>query len=267
MNIDDFRYMWRGKQKQVLTAQQADLLTAINIRRKDKKRALLLLHGFSSTPAVYRQFLPSLTMYDAVVCPVLPGHADSIATFAKAKASDWLTTAEQSCQALCEDYQAVDVMGISLGGLLACHLSKQFTLNHLYLLAPALALQLNISRALRLARALKHLGFKSLRNRAGNLHSNQHDELAYRQLPLTTIIEILTLVKNFQFVPPDCPVDLFLGEFDRVVDSPRVAQYFADLPHTQVHWLKNSAHVLPLDGDIDTIINHVRHNWQPGNKQ
>ena len=254
MSIDDFRYMWRGKPLQPLLSDQAYLLAPIDLKGKGHDRALLLLHGFSSSPAVYRHLLPKLPSYDAIHCPALPGHGQSIAAFSIAKADEWLSTAERACEALINDYQTVDVMGLSLGGLLACHLSQRFRLNHLYLLAPALKLKLNMTLALKTAQILHWLGFKTLRNRAGNLCSPRYGELAYRQLPITTIIEILTLVQEFQFVPPTCPTDLFLGSFDEVVDSTFVAKAFENVPNCTIHWLKNSAHVLTLDHDLDEII-------------
>ncbi len=253
MNIDDFRYMLRGKQIHPLTSQQAHLLTPVNIRGQGTEHALLLLHGFSSSPAVYRQLIPTLTAYDALVCPTLPGHGDSIAAFTTAKASDWVAAAEKSCEALIKEYQHVSVVGLSLGGVLACHLSQRFALHHLYLLAPAIALRLNIPLALKLAYVLQWLGCKSIRNRAGNLYSSLHSELAYQRVPVATVIEILTLIHNFHFVLPKCPTDLFLGRFDKVVDTDLVERSFADAPNITIHWLENSAHVLPLDGDLDTI--------------
>ena len=254
MNIDDFRYMWRGKHLNLLTTQQAHLLDPVSIRGSGTEHALLLLHGFSSSPAVYRQIIPALTdSYDAVICPRLPGHGESIGAFSKAKASDWVTAAEESCDALTKEYQHVSVVGLSLGGVLACHLSQHFALHHLFLLAPAIALQLKPSLALKLAHVLQWLGCKYVRNRAGNLYSELYSELAYRKLPIITVIEILTLINNFHFVPPSCPTDLFLGRFDEVVNANLVEKSFLNIPNITIHWLANSAHVLPLDGDIDMI--------------
>lgn len=255
MNINDFRYMWRGKPIKPLVTQQVNLLAPIyDIRGSGEQRALLLLHGFSSSPAVYRQLLPALSDYDAVVCPLLPGHGESIQAFSTVKACEWVSTAENACEKLMNDYQQVDVMGLSLGGLLACHLSQRFPLHRLYLLAPALVLRLNTLHALKCARLMHWLGFSRLRNQAGNLYSNHDSELAYRQLPITAIIEILTLIDTYQFQPPHSPTDIFLGYHDEVVNSELVAKLFTNLPNCTIHWLPKSAHVLPLDGDLDTII-------------
>ena len=258
MNIEDFRFSLKGKHITPLLPTQADLLAPIDIRGAGRDRALLLLHGFSSSPAVFRAMMPQLTMYDAVVCPVLPGHADSIAAFSTVKANEWIAAAEDVCRALLQEYKAVDVLGFSLGGLLACHLSQRFPVNRLFLLAPALFMKRNVSITLFAARALSFVGVKLLHNYGGNLYTNDYAELTYRQLPLTTIIEILTLIKTHPFVLPKCPIDLFLGRFDAVIDSTALAKRFANTPNTTIHWLEHSAHVLPLDGDIDAIVSCIQ---------
>lgn len=261
MRPDDFRYMHRGKITATLNPADTALLAPIEYEGSGRDRALLLLHGFTSSPAVYRRLIPSLTMYDTLLCPVLPGHGESIDVFSKARAEDWLMCASLACERLVSTYQKVDVMGLSLGGILACSLSQRFQLNHLYLLAPALGLQRNLSLLLLAARVLKALGLNRIPNFAGNIHKEGHSELAYRQLPVSCIIEILSLIKTFQFVPPTCPVDLFLGRYDDVVSASKVMALFENLPNTHIHWLESSAHVLPLDGDADEILTCVRESF------
>ncbi|MDP3704418.1 MAG: alpha/beta fold hydrolase [Legionellaceae bacterium] len=261
MNINDFHYMWRGRSVRPLTIQDAYLLSPIDVRRQDSGRALLLLHGFSSSPAIYRELLPSFTIYDAVLCPVLLGHADCIESFATSSAADWLDAARQAYETLAHRYDTIDVMGLSLGGVLACKLAEHFSINHLYLLAPALRLHGFPTLLLWCARMLRCLGVKRITNHAGNFHTDLHQELTYRQLPIPAIIEILTFIKKATFVAPRCPTDLFLGRYDEVVDSSAVVKLFADSSNTTIHWLNNSAHILPLDGDIETIANCVREHY------
>ncbi len=259
INMNDFRYLWRGKTMQ--TPAQASVLATIDQRGPGKEHALLLLHGFSSSPAVYRELMLGLPAYDAIICPTLPGHGESIAAFTRSKANDWLSCAEQNCESLVNNYHKVDVLGLSLGGLLACHVSQRFHLNHLYLLAPALAVQFNLTLAFITARVLRGLGLKSLRNRGGSLRSPRHSELAYRQLPIPAIIEMLTLIDTFQFTPPQCETDLFLGCYDDVIDSNSVATYFMNTPHCKIHFLPESAHVLPLDNNLESILTCIQNHF------
>lgn len=255
---EDLQFISHGKPLRTVRPSEKDLLLPIDIRKPTRHRALLLLHGFSSSPAVYRLLLPHLSQYDAVVCPVLPGHCTNIQDFAQAKSEAWLATAKKTCAELCQEYTAVDVLGLSLGGLIACYLAQQFKLHHLYLLAPATALHLNLRFALNILHTLHALGVSHFRNRGGNLYAYDHYELTYRVLPLTSLIEVFSLIKTCPSLPTKCPVDLFLGKFDAIVNSNAVARQFAHLPNVQMHWLNRSAHVLPLDGDLDTIIKCIQ---------
>ncbi|KTD18043.1 alpha/beta hydrolase [Legionella jordanis] len=260
MNIDDLRGMRRGIHLFALSKEDLPLLAAIDRRNGNNERALLLLHGFTSTPAVFRAMVPSFSFYDAIVGPVLPGHADSVEAFANTKAISWLNTAEEACKLLLSEFKEVDVLGLSLGGLLACHLASHFNLHHLYLLAPALDLHLSAQKAIKLAKILSRLGFKEVRGAAGDLFTDEHWEIAYRKLPLSSVLEIINLINTFSFSAPTCPTDVFLGCHDKVVDSQRVAERFKDVDNAKIHWLKNSAHVIPLDGDTESIIACMKEN-------
>lgn len=259
MTHDDFRYVRRGKQLSRLNEEDMSFLNPVHISGQGKEHALLILHGFSSSPAVYRFLIPQIKKYDAILCPVLSGHGESIQAFSQSKAQDWQETASKACEQLMNEYKKVDVLGLSLGGVLACELSQKYSLNHLYLLAPALRLHLrfNITTMIKLAHLLKYLGFNHIRSAGGNLLNKNSSEIAYRKLPLSAIIELLTFVNQYQFRAPTCPVDLFLGTFDEVVDSQEVEKFFVNLSNVNLHWLKNSAHVLPLDNDMQEIVNCI----------
>lgn len=253
VNIQDFNYMWQGQKRDALSSEAA--LMPIDIRGPGNQRALLMIHGFASSPAVYRFMVPKLTGYDAIVCPKLPGHGSHIEAFAKTQAQDWCTAVETACESLLQQYEHVDVLGLSLGGLLACHIATQYPIHHLYLLAPALALHLHLTPTLWCAQALHACGLKRIPNRAGNIRAPEHAELTYNQMPLRSIIEILSLIKTFKLTSPiTCPIDLFLGCFDEVVDVYKSAAYLMRSPNITTHWLKHSAHVLPLDADVEAII-------------
>lgn len=260
MEINDFRCMHRGKVLHKNYNIDAASLRAIEQRNGQKNTALLLVHGFSSSPAVFRNIIPAVTFYDAIMCPVLPGHGESIAAFAKVTASSWVTAIEYICEQLCAEYHQVDVLGLSLGGLLACGLATKFALRHLYLLAPALKLRMPITTILQIATCLSWLGFREVRNLAGDLINPQYGEIAYRKLPLSVMLEILKFIKQFIFTSPSCPTDLFLGRYDRVIASRQIVASFGNKENLTTHWLEHSAHVLPLDDDIEVIIQCIKSN-------
>lgn len=262
MKRDDFRHMHRGKQLAGLSEKDVQAMGAIKQTGQGREHALLMLHGFTSSPAVYRYLLPQIKHYDAIVCPVLSGHADSIDAFSQSTAADWLESADRACGDLLADYKKVDVLGLSLGGVLACALSQKYSLNHLYLLAPALELRIHINTSLNLARLCHALGFRQYRNAAGNIANPEHTEISYRRLPTNIIIEILSLIDEFNFLAPSCPIDLFLGRQDIVVNCEKVHKRFKNLNNVSIHWLKQSAHVLPLDNDYQEIADCINRNMK-----
>lgn len=262
MNRYEFRFMHRGEQLDYPSAADESLLRAVQIQRPGKQRALLMLHGFSSSPAVYRRLIPLLPDYQAIVCPILPGHADSIAAFGQAQASDWLKTAEMHCQQLMLSYQQVDVLGLSLGGLLASQLAQKYSLNHLFLLAPALRLHAPPKQTLKALDWLTWLGFIELRNKAGNLLDPAARELSYRRVPLSAFITVLEMLRDYDWQAPACPTDVFLGLHDEVVDSQAVDQLLRGHSGIEIHWLTESAHVLPLDNEFQLIADCIQQRFQ-----
>lgn len=258
MNTHDFVWLWQGIVRANAKASDAHYAHPINEHRGGNRRAILLLHGFSSTPAVFRTILNAFDQYDGVVAPLLPGHGESIEAFSKVHAQDWINCAQNHCEVLLSQYQEVDVMGVSLGGLLACHLAAHFKLRHLYLLAPALALTFPLSLGPFIPKLLLKLGKRTFRSQGGNIHSSDYSELVYRRQPLEAVVAVLSLIKTFPFIPPACPTDLFLGSHDAIVASAKVHQLFKNLSNVNTHWLKHSAHILPLDTDRKIIIDCVK---------
>lgn len=261
INPEEFVWLWQGIVRKKFSLDEKHYLAPIRIYRKNNNRAILLLHGFASTPAVYRYLIDACVRYDAVVAPILPGHASCLANFAKTTAPDWLDVAENEYQKLAAVYAEVDVLGLSLGGLLACHIASLFKPHHLYLLAPAIFLNFPLNLGPIIPKILMKLGIKTLRSQGGNIHQHQEAELTYKRLPLTSIIEVLNLIHNFKFTAPSCQTDVFLGKYDAAVHSSKVAKLFYHLPHVKIHWLKHSAHILPLDTDKHIINNIIQNSF------
>lgn len=254
IKLSDFRFKTRARKTNELTASDEAYLSPIFVENGKKNHALLLLHGFAATPAVYRWMIPQLSGYDAIHAPLLPGHGQNLDDFSQIKAADWFRASAEALTLLLENHQKVDVLGLSLGGLLACRLAETFRFHHLYLLAPALALKHNTRISLRLTKVLHQLGFSAFCNIGGNLINPTEAELSFKLLPLATVQELLQFINAYQWLPPQMPTDIFLGAHDRVIDNQKIARKTESWTDRNIHWLKNSAHVLPLDHDRAKII-------------
>ncbi len=256
-HINPYDFSWMNKGWHLETPTHSDLILLQPYEahhRSERNRALLLLHGFSSSPAVFRKIYTHTLQYDYVVAPCLIGHGSSISNFAKATSREWIIQTQNIMTDLCRDYQHVDVMGLSLGGLLGCHLAKDFPISRLFLLAPALALYTPPKLLLKIARFAKNAGFYSIYNRGGQTFHRKAKELLYRQLPLDVLIEILQFIMDYQHQPWSHPTSLFLGQYDKVVNSERVVSILGNLPNLETHNLSNSGHVLPIEEDYKLIL-------------
>ena len=258
MQLSDFVFLRQGKIVKLLEPQDAHYLAAIDQHlTPNHERALLLLHGFSSSPAVYRAILPLIRGYDRILCPILPGHSESIEAFGQASVQQWRNTAREACEQLLAHYSQVSVVGLSLGGALALELSQTLPLEHLFLLAPALKLHYSAFLAYWAVKGLARVGTKSLVNLGGDIRAPQFPELTYRRLPLAAIEEVLSLVHSQTYSQPHCPTDLFLGRHDAVVDVQTIANHYINQPNITLHWLANSAHILPLDQNRAEIVDAI----------
>lgn len=253
----DFRWFFQGQSQRAATREDELLARTVDIDNGKNRRALIMFHGYSSTPAVFRHLHPYLKRFDRILIPRLPGHGRSIAAFSKTTANDWVSSAQAYSRDLLNHYEEVEIIGLSMGGLIATMLCQRLPFHHAFLLAPALDLTVNITYTLAFSKFMDFIGFHQYRASAGSLHQKQHLELAYRRLPVSTIKEILHLIRNYRHQPLKCPADLLVGRHDKVVQSEDVVQRFANEKKTTVHWLENSGHLLPLDGDLPYIIELV----------
>lgn len=255
IQLSDFACIRQGKVIKPLSDKEAQWMRPWDMMPSSRTHhALLLLHGFSSSPAVFRLLYPKLQGYDRIVCPILPGHADSLNAFSAATAQQWLDCAHEYMSLLSSQYTHVSVLGFSLGGLLALELTKTFPIHHLYLLAPSFKLNLHEKITLGLIYVLQRLGLKNIRNSNGGFfYQSDEQEFGFRYLPLAAIAQLIRLALAFDYPKLSVPTEILLGRHDRVIDNQIIVRHYQHQPKVHIHWLENSAHILPLDGDVHRV--------------
>lgn len=110
--------------------------------RNGNKDCCLCVHGFTSSPALYRKLAPKLAEngFDVVV-PALPGHATCAEDLAKVRHfREWFSACNAIFQLLLGEYERVHIIGLSLGGTTATWFGENYPdepkLKSLVLLAP-----------------------------------------------------------------------------------------------------------------------------------
>ena len=96
------------------------------------KKGVYLIHGFTNTTYETKKLAEYLsTKGYYTVANNLPGHGTSIKECNRIKYTDWITAVEQDVATLASKCDTIHVIGGSMGGVLALHLSTIFPINSL----------------------------------------------------------------------------------------------------------------------------------------
>jgi carboxylesterase len=224
--------------------------------------SVLLLHGFSGSPWELRLLGEALAARGHhVVCPKLPGHGVSPEAMLFASDVEWYAAAVDS---LPSD-GAVDVVGLSMGALLALRLAseKPQRVRRLALLAPVVGLQGIAARALGL---LRHRGLAGLTSRWVHKQASDIEDAAARaeapllpRYPLARVIDLLRLQEKALASVSSvvAPTLVALAENDHVVDKRAVEKLAARLRDARLLRLQRGFHILPRDLDRARLITEV----------
>ncbi len=218
--------------------------------------AVLLLHGFTSTPASMTPWAAHLAADGfRVRVPLLPGHGTSWKNMNRTRWTDWYAEVSRALDDLLILGQPVFVAGLSMGGCLALRLAEERPrdVSGLMLVNPSV---LDPAKRLFAAPVLKHLigsvaGIKSDIKKPGVV------EEGYDRVPLRALDSLRRLwkVTRADLGRVRCPVVVHRSAVDHVVPAlsgHTVVQQVASLDVTE-HVLADSYHVAVLDHDAERI--------------
>jgi esterase/lipase len=222
----------------------------------DGRTGVLLLHGFTGSPASLRpwgEFLAGEGF--AVRGPRLPGHGTSWQDCNSTTEQDWLAEVHRSFDALAAECDRVFVAGLSMGGTLAIRFAEQRPgdLAGLVLVNPSLL-------TLRLDAKLLPLLAKltpSWAPIANDIKKPGVDELAYPKLPTRAMVALRRLwtATRPELASITAPLLVFRSVEDHVVEPASVEMLLAGVSSTDKAevLLEESYHVATLDNDAERI--------------
>jgi carboxylesterase len=89
------------------------------LKNPNSKRLILFIHGFMGTPGIFRDLMQAVYEHGFSAASVLlPGHGTTGIEFAKVRVSDWENHIKAELSKYGR-YEQIDVVGHSIGGLLA----------------------------------------------------------------------------------------------------------------------------------------------------
>jgi carboxylesterase len=234
--------------------------------------ALLLVHGFGDSPAVYDQLAPALAAA-GFTCRVmrLPGFAMPMADYAATSLAAWRGAFAAELQALRAGHEHIWVVGHSLGGAIAIDhlLEHPEAADGVVLLAPLLGVSGERSPVLsprawyEVSRYLLHA--TTVTETPYAIDATDPAALAYpyrdRFVPRAVYDSLFALTDHLEGQASRfrTPVLLVLARRDEVVDNV-VAEAFleeAAAPRRKLVVLEESGHAIPLDGERDRVVQAI----------
>jgi carboxylesterase len=101
---------------------------SITLTRADNTSAILLVHGFPSTPAMYEWTAQAL--FEAgldVYAPLLPGFGTDPSYFVTTTFTQWFDSLCSTYERLRGEYETLYVLGTSMGGFMTLKLGERYT--------------------------------------------------------------------------------------------------------------------------------------------
>lgn len=221
---------------------------------------MLVLHGFTGNPQTMRPLAEALAAAGLTVeLPLLPGHGTAVEDMLPTRWEDWSGAAEAEFQALAARCDRLAVVGLSMGGTIACWLAERHPhLAGLALVNPFVEPPDPEARAV--VSAMLDDGTAVTEGIGSDIKKPGVVEAAYSGTPLAPL---LSLFDGVDVVRPAlgqirCPVLLCSSREDHVVDpvSGEVLSSEVAGPIERVH-LENSYHVATLDNDASLIERRV----------
>lgn len=237
-----------------------DIHTPLRIVRPDAEVAVLLLHGITGSPFVWKELARSVAeeLPVTVSVPLLPGHGTRWQDLARRGYDDWYFHAREELERLRASHERVVVAGLSMGGALALDLAARTdAVDALVLVNPAVFVDDPLAFALPVLGRL----VPSVRAIGNDIALPGVTEHAYARTPVRAVASLHRAQRGLRerLWAVEAPVTLCLSSTDNVV-GPRSAAYLrSHLPRRPREIvLRRSRHVATLDHDAAAIGDALR---------
>lgn len=216
----------------------------------------LVLHGFTGSPNTMRAVASALAEAGlAVELPLLPGHGTEVADLVPMRWADWAGAAEDALGRVEERCERAVVVGLSMGGTLACWLAARHPeIAGIVVVNPLIDPPAASFREI--LEGLLQSGTEIGPDSASDIKAGGVADVAYPGSPLRAVLSLFDATDALlgELALIRCPVLLLSSREDHVVptSSGDVLAALAGGPVERV-WLENSFHVAPLDNDAPEL--------------
>jgi carboxylesterase len=217
--------------------------------------AVLCIHGLTGTPYEVRPPAEALAAAGFYCeAPLLPGHGTTHRELNRLSREAWIASVVAAWDALAVRHARVYALGLSLGGVLALALAQRRAVAG----AVILAAPLDLGRLVRTAIPVLWPLVRSLPKTPAILDDEARARHpGYDRMPLRAVNELCKLGREVErgLAHARAPVQLVYSRRDPTVPPYNAERILRALPagEHELHWLENSAHVLPVDRERERI--------------
>ncbi|MBP1971447.1 esterase/lipase [Virgibacillus natechei] len=214
----------------------------------------LIIHGFTGGPYEVdplADYLKKNTDWHIEV-PTLPGHGRNL-DLKDVSYKKWIRAAEDSLKKLKSKYDKINIIGFSMGGMIASYLASKYKVENLVLLAPS-------GKFLSIRQLSLDIASVAADGMRGNLKKNKlyvHYKKKMGTIPFKANIEFIKLIKFTRkyLKKVTSPVLIAQGQQDGMV--PYKTAYYLDKElkskQKEVVFFERSRHLICLGDDKDLL--------------
>ena len=220
--------------------------------------AILLVHGFTGSPHSMRPIAERcMTLGYPVEMPLLAGHGTNWKNLRGSTFMQWLESVESAYDRLTQTGLPIVVVGMSMGGALALHLSARRPVAGTALINPYIV---DVNPLMRHAGVLAKI-FPVLKSVGSDIAIPGVSEGAYPMTPTASVYQLHLLGVQVRALIPQltAPILYLRSLADRTV-SDGSHKYFLEHCSAPVEfrWLTRSYHVATLDYDAEHLLTSLQ---------
>jgi carboxylesterase len=223
---------------------------------------ILLLHGFTGTPAEMRYIAEKLHNAGATVyVPRYPGHGTSLVEMANTSVHHWFTAAREALFELKSHCREVYVAGLSLGGIFAILLAKEFDIKKIALMSVPCTLKEKTIYITPLVGRFKKIIWIPNKTKGVCDEQARKEHICYDDgIPVIQSWQLFKTIKKAMQVLPDVAAQSLIiqSKNDKVIPKHSAEYIYQHLgsEHKHLIWLTKSDHAITVDYEKDEVAHH-----------
>ena len=221
-------------------------------------KGVLLVHGFTGSPSEMRLMGDYLNRLGyTVLGPRLCGHGTSVEEMARTAWPHWYSGVEDGYHILKSITDSVDVVGLSMGGLLGLKLAAEYPVSKVIALSTPIFIAEKRLPLLPIYRLFRDF----IPKRRRRLPVDQKYSVNYDTTPLSSLSSLLALVKHVDSLLPlvKAPTLVIQSRSEHTV-KPESAEHIYDRLGSlekRLVWLERSGHIVTLDIEREKVFECV----------